>query len=184
MTASELVDILKSSRPCQLKSRLLRKRPFLPHMGPCKLGQTFLYDQAWLGCASSRLDHLLQRPWVWHSCWMLTRCGVGTTVHGTLRSCAFHLSCSVVHIRNGPIQLLTALSETKFWETRSLPLQGGQPPCRILMNTRSHPWKYEQKCDMRTKQTASTHANPCMCLSSSLHHSFEGDKEPNFCARS
>ena len=52
------------------------------------------------------------------------------------------------------------------------------------------------KCDMRIKQTASTHASPCMCLSFlprfslcscqrlPLHHSSEGDREPNFCAQS
>ena len=30
-----------------------------------------------------------------------------------------------------------------------------------------HPWKYEQKCDRRTRRMARTRANPCRCLSSS-----------------
>ena len=43
------------ARPCQLESRLLWKRPSLPHMGPRKLEQTFLCVQAWPSCTSSRL---------------------------------------------------------------------------------------------------------------------------------
>ena len=48
ITASKLVGILKS---CLSMLATIR--------APHKLGQTFLYDQAWPGCTSSRLDRLL-----------------------------------------------------------------------------------------------------------------------------
>ena len=50
--------------PFQLESRLLRRRPSSAHTGPHRSRKTFLCDQAWPGCVSSRLGCLLQRLWV------------------------------------------------------------------------------------------------------------------------
>ena len=123
---------------------------------------------------------------------MLAWCSVGITVHGTLQSCASRLLCSIAHIRNGSIQLLTALFETKSWEMGFLPLRGGQLPCRIPKNTGLHLWKYEHKCNSSIRQLAGTRANPYRYPSSSLRSSLwscwwlllrgssEVGKEPNF----
>ena len=65
MTTLELVGILKSC-PSMLAriNAPPKKKSSLPHMVPGKSRQTFLRDHAWLGCASLRLDRLLQRLWV------------------------------------------------------------------------------------------------------------------------
>ena len=126
---------------------------------------------------------------------MLAWHGTSTAVHGTLQSCTSCLSCSVAHIGNVPIQLLIALSMIRIWEMGSLPLQGGQLPCHKPRNTGLHLWKYEQKCDRRTRQMARTRVNPNRCLSSSPRsslcfcwllpprHSSKGGREPNSSVR-
>ena len=62
MMASELVGILKSFPSMSSRIKAPPENAFFTTYGPHKLGQTFLYDQAWPGCTSLGLDRLLQRP--------------------------------------------------------------------------------------------------------------------------
>ena len=61
MTTSELVGILKLCPSMSVRIKAPPKKAFSPYTGPRRSGKTFLCDQAWYGCAFSRLGCLLQR---------------------------------------------------------------------------------------------------------------------------
>ena len=109
---------------------------------------------------------------------MLAQRNVGTTIRGTLWSCASRLPCSIAHIGNEPIHLLTTLFVIRFWDIGSLPLQGGWLPCCRPRNMGLHLRKYEQKCNRRTRWMA--RSSLCSCWWLLLCCSSKDDREPNF----
>ena len=62
ITTLELVGILKSCPSMLTRIKDPPEKAFFTIYGPHKLGKTFLCDQAWPSCTSSRLDCLLRRP--------------------------------------------------------------------------------------------------------------------------
>ena len=165
MTTSEFVGILKSCLSMSAKIKAPPKKAFFTIYGPRKLGQTFLYDQAWPSCASSRLDSSSKTLGLTFllDAWSTRR----------RYNCPWHIVVmrfSSIMFNCSYRERAHSASNSSVWDKilrdRISTFVGRMASLPYTNEYGSHQWKYEQKCDMHTKQTTSSRANPCMCLSS------------------